>query len=141
MAPPTLDPPTTCVALLVLASTILALIFIPKMRIIARQAKEYRHKRLAAATSVSTIFSQHEVTGPLGVASLKEVLKPTFGENPPLLPSQDTLGSSSRFSTASQNSYRAAFSATYGLPQESPVTSPRHAMRNPIYDATPGAYP
>lgn len=155
MAPPALDPPTTCVALLALASAILALVFIPKMRIISRQAKEFSHKRLAGSTSVSTIFSQMEGPGPLGIASLNDGLKPVLRESPASPPPPppppppghpghhhlDARCSSSRSSIASQNSYRAAFNAVYGLPQDSPLTTPRQIMRNPIYDATPGAYP
>ncbi|XP_066957972.1 metabotropic glutamate receptor 2-like [Macrobrachium rosenbergii] len=144
LAPLSLDPPTTCVALLALASAILALVFIPKMKIIARQAKEFRHKHLAGTASVSTIFSHMEGSGPLGVASLKDCLKPVLTEESALaLSHQDDTLDSSRSSVASQQSYRAAFHAAYGFPQpQEPLgTSPHHIMKNPIYDATPGAYP
>ncbi|XP_068246040.1 metabotropic glutamate receptor 2-like [Palaemon carinicauda] len=144
LAPLSLDPPTTCVALLALASIILALVFIPKMKIIARQAREFRHKNLGGTASVSTIFSHMEGSGPLGVASLKDGVKPALNEESVLAHSHhgDTLNSS-RSSVASHQSYRAAFHAAYGFPQpQEPLgTSPRHIMKNPIYDATPGAYP
>lgn len=69
-------------------------------------------------------------------------LKPHAGDSPRLHHSHhDTLGSV-RSSIASRNSYRAAFTATpFGLPQQSPLNTPRHIMRNPIYDASQGAYP
>ncbi|XP_042215328.1 uncharacterized protein LOC121861543 [Homarus americanus] len=141
LAPPTLEAPTTSVALLVLASVVLGLIFIPKMRIIAQQAKDFRHKRLAAAASISTIFTQMD-EGPLGgVPPLQDGLKPHPGDSPRIHHNHpDNLGSV-RSSIASQNSYRAAFNAAYGIPQQSPLNTPRHVMRNPIYDASQGAYP
>lgn len=74
-----------------------------------------------------------------GIPPLQDGLKPPKGESPRLHP-KDTLGST-RSSLESQKSYRAAFNAAYGIPQESPLSTPRHVMRNPIYDATHGAYP
>ncbi|XP_071527239.1 uncharacterized protein [Panulirus ornatus] len=141
LAPPTLEAPTTSVALLILASVVLGLIFIPKMRVIAQQAKEFRHKRLAAAASVSTIFTQME-EGPIGgVPPLQDGLKPLSGDSPCLhLNHPEALGSV-RSSIASENSYKAAFSAAYGLQQQSPLNTPRRVMRNPIYDSSQGAYP
>ncbi|XP_069991854.1 metabotropic glutamate receptor 2 isoform X1 [Penaeus vannamei] len=139
MAPAPMEAPTTSVALLALASIILGLVFIPKMRIIAHQAKEFRHKQLAATNSVSTIFTQMD-GGPLGgIPPLQDGLKPPKGDSP-RLHQKDTVGST-RSSLASQQSYRAAFNAVYGIPQESPLSTPRHVMRNPIYDASHGAYP
>nr|XP_053649824.1 uncharacterized protein LOC128700567 [Cherax quadricarinatus] len=140
LAPSALEAPTTSVALLILASVILGLVFMPKMRIIAQQAKEFRHKRLAT-TSVSTIFTQME-EGPLGsVPALQEGLKPLSGDSSRLPHTrQDNIGSL-RSSVSSQNSYRAAFSKAYGLPQKSPLNISRHVLRNNIYDASHGAFP
>lgn len=80
--------------------------------------------------------------GPIGgVPPLQDGLKPLSGDSPCLhLNHPETLGSV-RSSIASQNSYRAAFSAVYGLQQQSPLNTPRRVMRNPIYDASQGAYP
>lgn len=139
LAPPSLEPPTTSVALLILASLILGLLFIPKMRIIAQQAKKFRHKRLAAASSVSTVLSQIEDGSVVGLPTLQDSMK-QLRNGSPQHSHQDAAGSV-RSSIVSQNNYRAAFSAVYGLPQPSPVTSPRHALRNPIHDASKGAYP
>lgn len=78
--------------------------------------------------------------GPLGgIPPLQDGLKPPKGDSP-RLHQKDTVGST-RSSLASQQSYRAAFNAAYGIPQESPLSTPRHVMRNPIYDASHGAYP
>ncbi|KAK3865710.1 hypothetical protein Pcinc_028696, partial [Petrolisthes cinctipes] len=143
LAPPTLEPPTTSVALLVLASLVLGLVFTPKMRVIAHQAQKFRHKRLAATTSVSTVFTQME-DGPVLPALQDNLNKPTLppAATPPFQPNHpDTLGST-RSSLASQNSYRAAFSAVYGIPHHSPqLSTPRQLVRSQIYDPSQGAYP
>ncbi|XP_063848510.1 uncharacterized protein LOC135093302 [Scylla paramamosain] len=139
LAPLSLEAPTTSVALLILASLILGLLFIPKMRIIAQQAKKFRHKRLAAATSVSTVLSQIEDGSVVGVPVLQDTLK-QLRNGSPQHNHQDAAGSV-RSSIASQNNYRAAFSAVYGFPQPSPLSSPSRVLRNPIHDASKGAYP
>ncbi|XP_069158692.1 uncharacterized protein [Procambarus clarkii] len=141
LAPSALEAPTTSVALLVLASVILGLVFIPKMRIIAQQAKDFRHKRMAATASISTIFTQME-EGPLGgVPALQEDLKPLSSNSPRAHHTHRDNSGSIRSSLASQNSYRAAFTNVYGLPQQSPLTTPRQVMRNHICEASHGAYP
>ncbi|XP_045608824.1 uncharacterized protein [Procambarus clarkii] len=141
LAPSALEAPTTSVALLVLASVILGLVFIPKMRIIAQQAKDFRHKRMAATASISTIFTQME-EGPFGgVPALQEDLKPLSSNSPRAHHTHRDNSGSIRSSLASQNSYRAAFTNVYGLPQQSPLTTPRQVMRNHICEASHGAYP
>ncbi|KAB7496293.1 Metabotropic glutamate receptor 2, partial [Armadillidium nasatum] len=57
-APACLEPPTTCAACIILATLILVVVFIPKMKVIASRLKDFRHKRLSAAPSLSTIFTQ-----------------------------------------------------------------------------------
>ncbi|XP_050688042.1 metabotropic glutamate receptor 5-like [Eriocheir sinensis] len=139
LAPPSLEAPTTSVALLILAIVILGLVFIPKMRVISQQAKKFRHKRLAAAASVSTVLSHLEDGSVRGLPQLQDSMKQLHNTSPHHS-HQDSAGSV-RSSVASQNNYRVAFSGVYGMPQPSPASTQNHALRSSIYDASKGAYP
>ncbi|XP_076034680.1 uncharacterized protein LOC143021211 [Oratosquilla oratoria] len=63
-APLPLRDPTDAAALLALATIILALIFGPKLGVIAKQAKHFRHTELKQPSSVSTLFGQLETASP-----------------------------------------------------------------------------
>merc|ERR1711874_861761 len=78
-APAQLEAPTTSVAILVLALAILGLIFVPKIRVISKQARDYKHKRMSAAASVSTVISQMEARGQLKMSP--DTLKKVYGDS------------------------------------------------------------
>ena len=51
LAPPAMEPPTTTVALLALASILLCLVFGPKLRLLLRQARQFSHDAMPASAS------------------------------------------------------------------------------------------
>ncbi|XP_066995173.2 metabotropic glutamate receptor 5 [Anabrus simplex] len=56
-APERFDEPTVCIALIVLATILVMVVFIPKMSTISKQSSHFKHKKMHMSDSVTTVFT------------------------------------------------------------------------------------